>query len=118
MTTSKRLILWAGDGPLDARDRVVGSIESMIDEALREAEEDTCWLNELMAYFHCLNGVLREAGGERLIFDRVAEWRKRTLKAFDAMASRSPSEIRDDRSFIISVFDDLDELTKSQTTIA
>jgi hypothetical protein len=112
MTTSKRLILWSGDGPLNARDQVVGYIETMIDEALREVEQDTCWLNELMAYFRCLNGVLREAGGEHLVSQRVTEWRERALAAFDAIPRLTPHEIRDDRSFIVSVFDDLDELTK------
>ncbi len=112
MTTSKRLILWAGDGPLNARDQVVGDIETHIEEALREAEEDTCWLNDLIAYLRCLNGVLREAGGEHLISERVAEWRQRALAAFDSMQSLTPDEIRDDRAFIVSVFDDLDELTK------
>lgn len=113
MTTSKRLILWAGDGPLGAVNDVVGCIEDMIDGALRQAEEDTCWLNELMAYLRCLNAVLREAGGEPLITDRVAEWRRRTLAAYDGIPRLTPEEIRADRCFIVSVFDDLDELTKS-----
>ena len=113
MRASKRFILWAGDGPLDAVDNVVEHLETQIDEALREAEEDTCWLNELMAYFRCLNVVLREVGGEQLVSDRVVEWRQRTLAAYDGIPSLTPEDLRDDRSFIISVFDDLDELTKS-----
>lgn len=111
MTAAKRLILWAGDGPLDARDRIIGHIETIIDETLREAEEDACWLNELIAYLRCLAGVIRDTGGEHLISERVSEWRQRTFAVFDAISNRTPDEIRDDRSFIGSVFDDLDALT-------
>ena len=79
MPTSKRLILWVGDGPLNARDQVIDYIETIIDEALRQAEEgDTALLNELMAYFRCLIGVLREAGGELLVSRRIGEWQQRT----------------------------------------
>lgn len=89
MTAPKRLILWAGDGPLEAQADVLGYIETKIDEALQEAEEDTCWLNELMAYFRCLNGILRETGGQHLISERVLEWRKRTLAASPGRASKT-----------------------------
>jgi hypothetical protein len=112
MTTSKRLILWAGDGPLNARDEIVGYIMTRIDEALQETEEDTSSLNDLMAYFRCLNGVLREAGGQHLISDRVAGWRHRTLAAYDSIRSLTSDEVRDERPFIVSVLDDLDALTR------
>jgi hypothetical protein len=104
----KRFVLWAGDGPLNARDEVVDFITKMIDLSLDQAEKvDACWLNELIGYLRCLGGVLRETGGDHLIANRIDGWKRRALAVFDAMPNQTQTEIRDDRAFIASVFDDL-----------
>ena len=109
--STKRLILWAGDGPLNARDEVVEFIIEKIDFALNEAENDSCWLNELIAYVCCLNGILRETEGGHLVAGRVQGWHRRTVSVFDAIPNQTEKELRENRPFIAGVFEDLEKLS-------
>jgi hypothetical protein len=103
------LILWAGDGPLNARDGIIEDIEKQIDESLKEAEADPAFLNYTVAYLRCLTGVLREVGGEQLVFERIPEWRRRTLHVYDAK-KHLPEKAETDREFLTSVFEELTKL--------
>jgi len=112
MNERKRLILWAGDGPLNARDEVVLDIIDKIEFALNEAEKvDTCWLNELIAFVRCLNGVLREPGGGHDTVGRIDGWEQCTLAVFDGLPHVTERERQNDRPFIQSIFADLRELS-------
>lgn len=110
-----RFILWANDSPLAARDNVVEAISREIFAAISESEEDSCYLNDVVAYVRCLTGVIREVGGGYQAFDNLENWFRRTLSVFDAMpadAFKDQSERSADREFLNSVFQDLIELNE------
>ena len=64
MNKPPRLILWANDSPLNAVDGVCEAVVEDIERCLNEAEEDSCFVNDVVAYVRCLTGVY--VGGRRM----------------------------------------------------
>ncbi len=64
MNKPLRLVLWANDSPRNAVDGVCEVVVEDIERYLSEAEEDSCFVNDLVAYVRCLTGVYDWAGGE------------------------------------------------------
>jgi hypothetical protein len=111
-TPTQRLLLWAGDGGLNARDDVMQFIADRIESTLHEASIDPCYLNELMAYFRCMIGIVKETGGDHLVEGQVENWRDRTIGIYDQMPNLTADEIARDRPFLVGTFNDLLELTR------
>ena len=114
----QRLALWSGSGPLNARDQVVDTITTHIDDFLKEAAEDPSFLNLVMAYLRCLVGVLREAGGGHLVIRDVPGWQQRVLTAFEAAqyGADEAGERQADREFILVTFHELHTLAAAQSS--
>ena len=106
----RRLILWANDSPLHAMESVNEHLIAEIEAHLREAEEDSCFLNDVIAYLRCLTGVCDWAGSACVQRPMVESWRKSSMDIFDRMPDSqfdSQAERTEDRQFIAEVFEDL-----------
>jgi len=107
---NRRLILWANDSPLNAVDSVCDSIVSEIETHLSEAEEDSCFVNDVVAYVRCLSGVYDWVGGAFVEIEVLQSWRKRSTKVIKQMPDsmfENDAERSADLEFVNEVFDDL-----------
>jgi hypothetical protein len=110
MDETPRLVLWANDSPRNAVDDVCESVVADIERYLTEAEEDSCFVNDVLAYVRCLTGIYDWAGGAYVEYERLEHWRNRAVSVVKQM----PAAMFDDEeeriadvTFINEVFDDL-----------
>ena len=110
MNKPPRLILWANDSPLNAVDGVCEAVVEDIERCLNEAEEDSCFVNDVVAYVRCLTGVYDWAGAGCDECERLESWRARAIKVITEMPStkfEDEDERNADMKFVNEVFDDL-----------
>ncbi|BCU76169.1 hypothetical protein [Luteolibacter sp. LG18] len=109
----KRFSLWAGSGGYSAMDDVVRFLEEAIEEALSECEEDTSFLAHLAGYLHALVTLGQGTSGYAITSCDVEGWKLRTMTAYSRLREASPGsleEARDQREFLLSLFERLKAL--------
>ena len=110
MKDQRRLVLWANDSPRNSVDLVCETIVTEIERHLDEAEEDSCFVNDVVAYIRCLSGVYDWAGGGFIELEVLESWRTRAVTVVEQMAGsyfENESERADDLAFVNEVFSDL-----------
>ena len=115
MNETPRLVLWASDSPRNAVDSVCESVIEDIECYLKQSEDDSCFVNDVVAFVRCLTGVYDWAGGAYLEYEKLESWRKRAINVIKQMPSTmfdNDDERDDDMKFVNDVFDDLRRVVK------
>ncbi|MGI9516295.1 MAG: hypothetical protein ACR2NP_04555 [Pirellulaceae bacterium] len=110
MSKRRRLILWANDSPLAAVDSVCDSITKELESYLNDAEEDSCFINDVVAYVRCLTGVYDWAGGPLVEINVLDSWQNRAIAVLEKMPDslfKDEGKRAADIEFVKQVFDDL-----------
>ena len=110
LDSTPRLVLWANDSPRNSVDYICEQIVTELKANLTESKEDSCFINDVVAYVRCLTGVYDWAGGAYVELEELESWRQTALTVIEEMADsyfKSNSERTDDISFVNEVFDDL-----------
>ena len=115
MKETPRLVLWASDSPRNAVDSICETIKIEINANLKDAVEDSSFVNQVVAYVRCLTGVYDWAGGAYVEYETVEDWRNKVLTAIGSMPNNShynDAERTQDKMFVNEVFDDLRSIVK------
>ena len=110
-----RLVLWSGDSPRNSVDSVCESIITELKAYLNDSEDDSCFVNDVIAYVRCLTGVYDWAGGAYVELEELESWRKRTTTVIEGMPEsyfQSEPDRKADLNFANEVFDDLRNIVK------